>query len=158
MSLLAYVHNIDPYVIDALPIHWYGVSYLLGFFIGYLVIRRVLSVGVSTLKPQQATDLVVTLALGIVIGGRLGYAVFYRPSLLWTRIDGFPYWDLLAINHGGMASLWGFRPRGRGLTAIKSAAYYARRNGITAAPRQEEVTAATPGSQDTRKRLTSVSR
>ncbi|WP_431877432.1 alpha/beta hydrolase family esterase [Amycolatopsis sacchari] len=43
--------------------------------------------------------------------------------------------DRLVPYHGGTASLWGFRPRGRGLSAPGTARYYAERNGITAAPK-----------------------
>ncbi len=101
-SLAMYLHKIDPYAIG--PIRWYGLSYLLGFFIAYLLVRRVAQVGVTPLKPLQASDLVITLALGVVAGGRLGYALFYQPALFWTFSDTLPYWDLLATNRGGMAS------------------------------------------------------
>jgi polyhydroxybutyrate depolymerase len=46
--------------------------------------------------------------------------------------------DPLVPYAGGMASLWGFRPRGLGLSAPETAAYYARRNGITNAPHSTE--------------------
>ena len=111
MPLLAvFLHNIDPFAIrfpDWSPVagvRWYGLSYLLGFFIAYLLIKRVVRAGVSTLKPQEVGDLIVTLALGVVIGGRLGYVFFYKPSLLWLIEDHFPWWGVLMINKGGMAS------------------------------------------------------
>ena len=109
MPLLAvFFHNIDPFAIrftDDFGIRWYGLSYLLGFFIAYLLIKRVVRAGVSTLKPEEVGDLIVTLALGVVIGGRLGYVFFYSPSLL-TAFDSqqVPYWGVLMINKGGMAS------------------------------------------------------
>jgi phosphatidylglycerol:prolipoprotein diacylglycerol transferase len=106
-TLAAWLHTIDPYAImlwEGGPIRWYGLSYLLGFLIGYLVIRRVAAVGVSTLKPAQVGDLIVCLALSVVIGGRLGYCLFYKISL-FTSFDGvFPFWGLLKLNEGGMAS------------------------------------------------------
>ncbi len=97
-----FLHTLDPYAIG--PIRWYGLSYLMGFLVGYGLVRRVTRVGVSTLTPQQVGDFVVWLAMGIVIGGRLGYVLFYRIELLWTFSDSLPYWNLLAINQGGMAS------------------------------------------------------
>ena len=116
MLLLAdpWLHNLDPFAIE-LPgfvgellnggIRWYGLSYLAGFVLGYFLIRRVLSVGVSPLKPQQAMDLVVTIAIGIVLGGRLGYVTFYQPSLFLSFTpDSFPWWGVFKINEGGMAS------------------------------------------------------
>ena len=115
MLLLAdpWLHNLDPFAIQ-LPgfvgellnggIRWYGLSYLLGFVIGYFIIKRVLSVGVSPLKPEQAMDLVVAIAIGIVLGGRLGYVVFYQPSLFIDFGNSFPFWGVFKINQGGMAS------------------------------------------------------
>lgn len=109
-----WLHDLDPFVIqfggfvgDLLNggIRWYGLSYLVGFAIGYLIIKRVLTVGVSPLKPEQAADLVVTIAIGIVLGGRLGYVVFYQPSLFLSFTpDSFPWWGVFKINQGGMAS------------------------------------------------------
>lgn len=106
-TLAAYLHTIDPYAImlwEGGPIRWYGLSYLLGFFIAYHLIKRVARTGGSTLKPTEAGDLIVSLAIGIVLGGRLGYVLFYRPELLTETLDGPPYWAVLAINQGGMAS------------------------------------------------------
>jgi phosphatidylglycerol:prolipoprotein diacylglycerol transferase len=116
MLLLAdpWLHNLDPFAIDLTGtfvgelinggIRWYGLSYLLGFVIGFFLIKRVLRVGVSPLKPEQAMDLVVTLAIGIVLGGRLGYIAFYQPSLLVDFSSELPFWGVFKINEGGMAS------------------------------------------------------
>lgn len=116
MLLLAdpWLHNLDPFAIqlsgfvgDLLNggVRWYGLSYLVGFTIGFFLIKRVLSVGVSPLKPEQAMDLVVSIAIGIVIGGRLGYIVFYQRDLFTDFTpDSFPWWGVLKINQGGMAS------------------------------------------------------
>ncbi|MCC6680040.1 MAG: prolipoprotein diacylglyceryl transferase [Phycisphaeraceae bacterium] len=101
MNLALYYHDLSPYAIG--PIRWYGLSYLVGFFIAWLWIRRVLRVGRCDLDHRKAGDLVVTLALGIVIGGRLGYVLFYEPALLWTFSKEIPFWHLLALNKGGMS-------------------------------------------------------
>jgi phosphatidylglycerol:prolipoprotein diacylglycerol transferase len=122
--LAAFLHTIDPYAIELWeggPIRWYGLSYVVGFFIGYLLIRRVTKVGISPLPPARAADLVVALALGIFIGGRLGYVFFYRPSLLWTFFGHLPFWGVLAINEGGMASHGGM------IGGFIACAYFARR-------------------------------
>jgi phosphatidylglycerol:prolipoprotein diacylglycerol transferase len=126
-TLAAYLHNINPFALHFpnwgfLPegIRWYGLSYLLGFLMAYAIIRRVTRVGISTVKPAEVGDMIVTMAIGVVIGGRLGYVLGYDPSLLgW--IDRAPYWGVLAINHGGMASHGGM------LGAILAAGWYARR-------------------------------
>jgi phosphatidylglycerol:prolipoprotein diacylglycerol transferase len=46
----------------------------------------------------------MVLVAGVLIGGRLGYVLLYQPALLWTFEPGFPFWGLLMINRGGMAS------------------------------------------------------
>lgn len=139
MLLLAdpWLHNLDPFAIDLTGtfvgdmfidgIRWYGLSYLAGFAIGYLIIRRVLSAGVSPLKPEQAMDLVVTIAIGIVLGGRLGYVVFYQPSLITSFTpESFPWWGVFKINQGGMASHGGI------LGGIAGCAFFAWRQKLLA--------------------------
>ncbi len=124
-QLAAWLHTIDPYAIklwDGGPIRWYGLSYLLGFIIAYLLIRRVVQAGQSTLPVKRVADLVVTLAIGIVVGGRLGYVIFYKPSLLWEFYNSLPFWGVLAINQGGMASHGGM------IGGIIAAGLFARRH------------------------------
>ncbi|MEM9417477.1 MAG: prolipoprotein diacylglyceryl transferase [Planctomycetota bacterium] len=106
-SLAAWLHTIDPYAIqlwEGGPIRWYGLSYLVGFLIAFLLVRRVARVGVSTLDYRRAADLIITLAISIVIGGRLGYIVFYKPNLLVEFSGSLPFWGALNIAGGGMSS------------------------------------------------------
>ncbi len=129
LPLAAWVHNLDPFAIrftSDIGIRWYGLSYLLGFAIGYLLIRRVVAVGRTPLTREQIGDLVVTLAIGLVVGGRLGYAVFYQRSLLTDFSADFPWWGLLAINQGGMASHGGM------IGGMAACFWFAYRRGIPA--------------------------
>jgi phosphatidylglycerol:prolipoprotein diacylglycerol transferase len=58
-----------------------------------------------TLVPaDRIADMVLTLAFGAVIGGRLGYALFYDPMMFISVEPGFPFWSLLFIHAGGMSS------------------------------------------------------
>ncbi|MFP4145923.1 MAG: prolipoprotein diacylglyceryl transferase [Phycisphaeraceae bacterium] len=107
MTLAAWLHDIDPFIFrvtDTLGPRWYGMSYLLGFFVAWLLIRRVARAGISTLTTHHASDFVLAVAVGVVVGGRLGYVFLYSPDLLVTWLDGPPWWGAIAINDGGMAS------------------------------------------------------
>lgn len=124
--LATYVHDIDPYAIklwEGGPVRWYGLAYLAGFFVAWLLLRRVLRVGRTTMPVAWATDLVVILAVGALAGGRIGYCAFYEPSL-FTSFDASqpPYWGLLAMNRGGMASHGGI------IGAILAAGWFAWRH------------------------------
>lgn len=74
------------------------------------------------MKPEHSADLVVPVAIGVVLGGRLGYVLLYQPSLLSTFYGHLPFWGLLALNEGGMASHGGM------IGAILGAGYYASRH------------------------------
>lgn len=107
IQLAAWLHDLDPYAVklwEGGPVRWYGLSYLLGFAIGYLLIRRVVLYGKSPLDPKRLADFAVFLAIGVIVGGRAGFVLFYRPDLLWTFTSDLPFWKALAINEGGMAS------------------------------------------------------
>jgi phosphatidylglycerol---prolipoprotein diacylglyceryl transferase len=124
MTLAAWLHNLSPILIELgpVPIRWYGLSYLAGFFVAYLMVKRICRVGVSTLEPEHAADLVVAVAVGIVLGGRLGYVLLYQPSLLLDFSGSIPFWGVLAINKGGMASHGGM------IGGMIGCLYYARKN------------------------------
>ncbi len=105
--LAAYLHTLDPYAIklwEGGPIRWYALSYLAGFVVGYLLIRRIAAIGHSPLRPTQVFDYVVAVAIGVMVGGRVGYVLLYEPSLLWQFTSSPPFWSLLALHRGGMAS------------------------------------------------------
>ena len=62
------------------------------------------------------------MAIGIVLGGRLGYVLLYKPQMLWEFSNTLPYWDVLAINKGGMASHGGM------IGALLGCLFFARRH------------------------------
>ena len=130
VTLAAWLHDLDPVAITipglGLPVRWYGLSYLVGFVLGYLLIKRVATAGRSSLAPPRVADFVVAVAIGIVVGGRLGYVLFYRIDLLWEFTGELPFWGVLAINQGGMASHGGM------IGGLLACAYFARRHAVPA--------------------------
>lgn len=95
--------NINPVAISLGPIqiHWYGLAYLVGFlFAWWLARQRADRLGLS---KEQIGDLTFYAAVGVILGGRLGYALFYH----FDRVLADPLW-LLRVWEGGMAFHGGF--------------------------------------------------
>ncbi len=103
----AWVHNIDPFLIqftETLGIRWYGLAYIFGFVAGALIMVFLARRGRRTLPADQVTDFITYIVLGTMIGGRFGYCLFYSTNLLTDFRSNFPYWGVLAVWEGGMAS------------------------------------------------------
>lgn len=103
----AWLHDLNPILVHisgALAIRWYGLSYILGFVLAWLLLARLSKRGVIRMTPQQVGDAIMLLVLGVMVGGRLGYCLFYQPGLFAEFSSSPPWWGVLAINKGGMAS------------------------------------------------------
>jgi phosphatidylglycerol---prolipoprotein diacylglyceryl transferase len=103
----AWFHTLSPFAIrftETFGIRWYGLSYIAAFLIGWGLLKWMADRRIVRIPPERVGDAVLYGVLGVVIGGRLGYVFFYQPSLLWTIMDSPPWWGVLAINMGGMAS------------------------------------------------------
>jgi phosphatidylglycerol:prolipoprotein diacylglycerol transferase len=101
------VHDLSPFIIkftEDFGLRWYGFSYVLGFICAYLMMSWLVQRQRSGLTREQVGDFITYLAFGTLIGGRLGYVLFYSPDLLWKFKADFPFWGVLAVNEGGMAS------------------------------------------------------
>jgi len=98
--------NIDPVAFSFGPIevHWYGLMYLLGFacawFLGNHRASRRPDIG---LNSDQVSDLIFCSAIGVVLGGRLGYVFFYIPDrLLSDPTVLYRVWEGGMSFHGGL--------------------------------------------------------
>jgi len=104
---MAWVHNLDPFAIqitETFGVRWYGLAYLGGFLGGYYAILLKTRWGQTKFKETQVADFITYAAIGVLAGGRVGYCLFYAPDL-WLSFDStFPYWGVLKVNEGGMAS------------------------------------------------------
>lgn len=85
-------------------LRWYSLAYLAGILLGYWHLSRMVKAPGAPMAQRHADDLFFYCTLGIIIGGRLGYATFYQPSL-FTGFDGegFVSWQLLRLWDGGMS-------------------------------------------------------
>ena len=130
MSLAAYVHDLDPFAIHFTGnwgIRWYALSYIAGFILAYLILDALARRGRILLRSkEQVMDFVFYTVVGTMLGGRLGYCILYRPELFVDFRTTPPFWGVLAITEGGMASHGGIV--GLGLAAL----WFARRYKIPA--------------------------
>ena len=94
------VHNLNPVLIQLGPIRvgWYGLMYVLGFLASYLLVRYQLNRKEFGFSREEVEDLFVYLILGLILGARLGYVLFYDLPQYRDR----PL-EILAIWHGGMS-------------------------------------------------------
>ncbi|MFG0305340.1 MAG: prolipoprotein diacylglyceryl transferase [Phycisphaerales bacterium JB040] len=102
-----WLHDLNPFIVrftDTFGLRWYGFSYLCGFVAGYLLLRWLGRRGAISIPPQRAADAVLTLIVGVMVGGRLGYVLLYQPALLWQFSADLPFWGVLRLTQGGMAS------------------------------------------------------
>jgi phosphatidylglycerol:prolipoprotein diacylglycerol transferase len=92
--------HIDPVLfrIGPVEVRWYGFMYLLGFATGYMVIRAELRRKNGPIPVAMADDLLFYLIVGLLLGARLGYAVFYNLEA-YAQAP----WEILAVWHGGMS-------------------------------------------------------
>ena len=123
----SYLHSLNPFAIqitETIGLRWYGLAYLTGFFIAWLLIRRFSKKGLTPLTKEQSGDFVLSSVLGVVIGGRLGYVLFYQPELLITFEPTFPWWEAIAIHKGGMSSHGGM------LGVLVTMVYWSRKHGV----------------------------
>ena len=98
--------HINPVLIQLGPlaIRWYALAYVAGILLGWrygvLLVRntRIWRATAPTLNEKQVDDLVLWIALGVVVGGRLGSILFYNTSVIWTD----PL-EILKAWHGGMS-------------------------------------------------------
>ena len=119
---MTYLHDIDPIALHLGPVqvHWYGVMYMLGFIAAWVLGRRRIRAGrLPGVDDQGFGDLLFYAMLGVVLGGRIGYILFYafgeflKHPLMIVRI-----WEGGMSFHGGllgvMAGVW-FWCRRRGM-------------------------------------------
>ena len=73
---------IDPVLIQIGPfaIRWYALAYIAGLVLGWQYVKRLVQRPGWRLTPTDIDDLLIYVTLGVVIGGRLGYILFYRSG------------------------------------------------------------------------------
>ena len=127
MTDLPYYVNFDPiaFSLGPLKVHWYGIMYLLGFA-GFWLLGsyRARQERYASWSPEQVSDLLFYGAVGVILGGRLGYVLFYDlGAVVDNPLRALQIWKGGMSFHGGllgvMAAIWWFgRKTGRPFFAV----------------------------------------
>ena len=106
-----YIHNFDPVLVDfgLFQIRWYSIAYIFGIVFGWMyainIIKRTQNntYNFESIKKSDFDDLLVYLVLGIILGGRLGYIIFYNLEYYTQNfLEIFKLWHGGMSFHGGM--------------------------------------------------------
>jgi phosphatidylglycerol:prolipoprotein diacylglycerol transferase len=108
------------YTLGPLNVHWYGLMYLIGFLGGWWLGRVQAARPWSVWTAQQVDDMVFYIVLGVVLGGRVGYMLFYGlDGLMADPLSIFRVWEGGMAFHGGLIGV------------LLAMWLFARRNGRT---------------------------
>ena len=89
--------------IGPLPIRWYSLAYLSGILLGWWYLLKLLDRPGAPMARRHADDMVFYATLGIILGGRLGYVLFYRPGFYFSNpLEIVKMWDGGMSFHGGV--------------------------------------------------------
>jgi len=101
--------DIQPYIVKfnigsfPLEIRYYGLLYLVSFALGYFFVRKNLHYRSIVLSKEKYSDLIFYIALGVIIGGRIGYSIFYRfGEFIGDPLTLFRVWEGGMSFHGGL--------------------------------------------------------
>ncbi|MBB5222658.1 phosphatidylglycerol:prolipoprotein diacylglycerol transferase [Amaricoccus macauensis] len=109
MPLVLQFPNIDPALVSVnlfgleLAIRWYALAYIAGLVLGWryvvgLMRRPAVWGGTAPMRPEQVDDLLTWMILGVILGGRIGYVLFYQPAYFAANPG-----QILAVWQGGMS-------------------------------------------------------
>ena len=105
------IHNFDPVLIDLgfFQIKWYSIAYIMGIILGWVHAVKIIkktqnnTQNFEPIKRSDFDDLVIYLVLGIILGGRLGYVIFYNLEYyIQNSFEIFKLWQGGMSFHGGL--------------------------------------------------------
>ena len=125
----------DPVIVQVGPfaIRWYALAYIAGLVLGWRLLRRLVRLSPEVATTVQADDFLTWATLGVVLGGRLGYVLFYQPGVYLAH-PGM----ILAVWEGGMSF------HGGALGVAVAIVWFCRRNAIPLLGFADRVAVCTP--------------
>src|SRR6267154_3117185 len=118
-----YLHDFDPFIFhisENIGPRWYGMAYVMAFACSYVLLRVLAKRGYADIPPEKVGDFITGVALlGVILGGRLGYVLFYKPEMLRDPLSIFRVWEGGMSSHGGIMGIFFF------------ALFYARRHHLS---------------------------
>ncbi|WP_068076180.1 prolipoprotein diacylglyceryl transferase [Novosphingobium lentum] len=96
--------GLSPIALDLgfFTLKWYSLAYLAGILLGYWHLSKMIKAPGAPMAQRHADDLFFYATLGIILGGRMGYAIFYAPQLLTHPADLGKLWEGGMSFHGGL--------------------------------------------------------
>jgi len=126
---------IDPVIVAIGPfaIRWYALAYIAGIVLGWRLVRRLVQRPGWQVTPEAIDDLLFYVTLGVILGGRIGYVLFYQPGHYLSH----PL-DILAVWRGGMSFHGGL------LGVLAATLLFARSQGLAFFELTDALAVATP--------------
>lgn len=96
--------GLDPVVfeIGRFKLRWYSLAYLAGIVVGWWYLMKLIAQPGAPMAKRHADDMVFYATLGIILGGRIAYILFYQPSMLQNPADILKLWEGGMSFHGGV--------------------------------------------------------
>jgi phosphatidylglycerol:prolipoprotein diacylglycerol transferase len=112
--------GLSPVALDLgfFQIKWYSLGYIVGIFSGWWLLLKLLDQPGAPMARRHADDLVFYVTLGIILGGRLGYVLFYKPDMLTRPLEVLQLWEGGMSFHGGLIGV------------VLALVYAARKHGL----------------------------
>ena len=126
--------HLSPIALDLgfFKLRWYSLAYIAGILVGWWYLLRLIAQPGAPMAKRHADDFIFYLTLGIILGGRFGYILFYKPEMLGTPFEILKLWE------GGMSLHGGF------LGVIIGLWLFCRKNGLNMLRVCDVVAVATP--------------
>ncbi len=108
-TLAYYLHRLNPFIFrvtESFGPRWYGLAYVSAFICGFLLLTWLAKKGYADLNVSQVGDFITWAAFfGVMVGGRLGYVLFYKPQMLREPLSILRVWEGGMSSHGGIIGL-----------------------------------------------------